>query len=255
MEQWQLRTFNRGMSLLVLVSLVLIGRHYLLGVHPNAHPKVQRITLMNRPRPEAEKKPEPEVKAPEPQVKPIEPKQWNLKPHEYSLNEGGPPGPKSPIDDNLGVDASGAAGADSFGLVGKPGGQDVTTLGGISGQMGTGHGSGPGDPMAKYAIYATQMGEELQAEINKHQDLRTSNYKVIVMVWVESTGLVQKAVIAKSSGDTRIDNALRNLIVNRLHFSKLPPADMPQPIGLSITSSGATRHPHDEIPTDSASLN
>ncbi len=235
------------LSLVVIVALVLAARHYMLNLQP-PRSSVQRVTLLN---PEQPKRPPPpaEVKAPEPQQaapQAPEPPQF-YKYDEYAA--GGDSGPGNgkatgPSSDLLGLDTTGGAGSDSYGLVGKRGGQDITTLGPTpttlgSGGGGGGGGHGQGGAMAKFAGYATMLKDLLTAELNRHDNLRVENYDAIIQVWVDADGRIKRIGLAKSTGMAKMDADLRAALAATPPLSTSPPADMPQPINLRITSQGA----------------
>lgn len=234
-------------ALIIVTALVLGARHYMLNLQP-PRSNVQRITLLN---PEEPKRPPPpaEIKAPEAQQiapPPPEPPQF-YKYDEYAA--GGDSGSGNgkatgPSSDLLGLDTTGGAGSDSYGLVGKRGGQDITTLGpnptyGVVGGTGGGGGHGQGGAMAKFAGYATLLKDALQTELNRHDNLRTENYDAIIQVWVDADGRIKRIGLAKSTGLAKMDSDLRAALSAAPALATSPPADMPQPINLRITSQGA----------------
>jgi len=234
------------LALVMIVALVLAARHTLLNLQP-PRSTVQRVTLLN---PEPPKRPPPpaEVKAPEPQQAALqapEPPQF-YKYDEYAT--GGDSGTGNgkatgPSSDLLGLDTTGGAGSDSYGLVGKRGGQDITTLGTttarLGGGTGGGGGHGQGGAMAKFAGYATMLKDMLTAELNRHDYLKAENYDAIIQVWIDADGRIKRVGLAKSTGMAKMDANLRAALAEIPSLATSPPPDMPQPINLRITSQGA----------------
>ena len=239
----------RILVLLAVVALVLGARHYVLGVHPRGHLDAQHVALIN-PRPEPPRRaPEPAPKQKEEQAV-VEP-QPNLTTEFFKVDDYAPadtpPSPGSPgglHDDMLGVDATGRGGPDSFGLVGKRGGRDITTLGTATvgpGSGGGGSGHGTGGPMAKFAAYGMMLKEFLTSELNKHTDLRTANYDVVVTIVIAHDGRITKAGIEKSTGVPQMDEAIRAALVAVPAMAMFPPGEMPQPVHVKISSEGGSQ--------------
>lgn len=244
------RFLFRGLALLAVVALVLGARHYVLGVRPHGRNEAQHVALIS-PRPEPPRRPvEPEPKPKEEQVA-AEP-QPNLTTEFYKFDDYAPADtPPSPgnagglRDDNLGVDAAGRGGPDAFGLVGKRGGRDITMLGsatvgpGSGGGGGSGHGTG--GPMAKFAAYGMMLKDFLTTELNKHNDLRTANYEVVVAIVITHDGRITRTGIEKSTGVPKMDEAVRAALAGSPAMAMFPPTDLPQPVHIKISSGGATQ--------------
>jgi protein TonB len=126
-----------------------------------------------------------------------------------------PPGP------DLGLDAAGGAGSDSFGLVGKKGGQGLIS------------GNGGGNA---HLWYAGLIKKEVQGLLNEHRDVRRNKYTVVVRVWVEPDGRISQADLQGTTGDPSVDRALRSALMTARRLDQPPPHDMPQPVRLRITS-------------------
>ena len=236
MPPWLKRMLVRAAVLAPVALLVFEARHYVLRMRPHDRSNVQRVTILNQPKPEPQKKPEPEPPAAE--QKPADINQPFQKFDDYAPGDDAPKGPR---DDLLGVDTQGTAGSDSFGLVGKPGGQDITTIGSapIGGGDGGQHGHGHGGAMAKFAGYATMLRDEVTADLNSHNELRVANYDAVVMVWVDQDGHIRRVSLSKSTGMAKMDEDIRQALASAPKISAPPPSDMPQPIDLRIQSTGA----------------
>jgi protein TonB len=233
--------------LLPIAGLVYEARHAMLSVRPLG-PDAQRVTLLDQPKREVAKPPEPEVKPPETEPVPTETKQPFMKFDDSAAasdpgpDRAGDKGPPPPSSDTLGLDAKGGPGSDAFGLASKRGGRDITTLG-SDGQNGTSSGPGghgQGEPMAKFAGYAFRLRDSVTARLNARAELRVANYDAVIEIWIDPDGGIKRVALAKSTGIARIDEAIRQT-VQRLPKLTLPtPPDMPQPVDLRIVSKGAS---------------
>jgi periplasmic protein TonB len=129
------RNLVRLLVALVVAVLVFEARRYVLGVHPHGRTEVQHVALVN-PRPEPPRRPpEPEKQPKETETAVAEP-QPNISTEFFKFDDYAPAdtppapgsGPGGLHDDMLGVDALGKGGADSYGIIGKRGGRDITAL-------------------------------------------------------------------------------------------------------------------------------
>lgn len=236
MPEWVKRNLVRLAVLVPLAVVFILVRNYVTHVRPEGHVSTQRVTLMNQPKAEAPKPPPPEPKEVVREPKPQDPSQPFQKFEDYGPGDDSPQGPR---DDNLGLDTEGAGSGDSYGLVGKRGAQDITTLGpatvGGQGPQGRGHGGA----MAKFAGYATMVKNSMASELNRHDSLRTANYDAVVMVWIDEDGRIKRIKLAKSTGIAKMDEDLREALSGMPALSLPPPSEMPQPIDLRIVSKGA----------------
>ena len=214
------RWFKRAsivVGLLVAVGLVVavIG-NLMANTGPRKKQGIAQIALLKPPPPPppkpAEKPPEPqvkkeEVKMPEPD-KPPDPQPAQAEP---------PPGP------DLGLDAAGAGAGDSFGLVGKPGGKDITTIGG----------GGGGN---RFTWYAGLVQAEIQKSLARNAKLRGAEFRAIVSIWMSGDGKVQRSELAGSTGSAETDELIKVALAQLPPLREMPPGDMPQPIRLRVTS-------------------
>lgn len=186
-------------------------------------PSVQTIAVLRPPPPPPP--PKPEEKPPEPEIKKEEVKLPDPEPEpQQAQDDQPPPGP------DLGVDADGSGAGDSFNLVGKKGGQDITTLG---------QGGGGGVNRAQFALFTNLVQAHFQEELSKNRRLRSADYRVVLRVWFTPDGRVSRTELAGSSGDGEIDQAIRTTLADGAPLGQPPPPDMPQPLKLRLTSRGA----------------
>lgn len=212
-----------GLGLVLAAAVGAYVLKSLLGGSGKAKkPSLQTIAVLRPPPPPPP--PKPEEKPPEPEMKKEEVKLPDPEPKpQEAQNDQPPPGP------DLGVDADGSGAGDGFGLVGKKGGQDITTIGQ----------GGGGANRAQYAFFTNMVTSHLQDELSKNRKLRSADYKVVLKVWFARDGRVERTELAGSSGDGEIDQQIRTTLAEAAPLRQPPPPDMPQPVKLRLTSRGA----------------
>jgi TonB family protein len=70
--------------------------------------------------------------------------------------------------------------------------------------------------------------------LGRNPATKYANYSVKVRIWSDSTGRVTKAKLAGSTGDPRIDEAIRKGVFAGLVLPEPPPDGMPMPIVMRI---------------------
>lgn len=180
---------------------------------PTKKKSVQQISVLRPPPPPPP--PKPEEKPPEPELKKEEVKIPEEKPDPEPQQAEQPP-----AGEQLGVDAQGSGTGDGFGLVGKPGGKDVTTIGGD-----------------RFGWYAGVLRGQIQKALARNDQLRGAEFKVIVRIWVEADGRVRRAELADSTGDADKDKRIRLALADVPVLNEPPPTDMPQPIRFRLSST------------------
>ncbi|SCX38749.1 energy transducer TonB [Nitrosospira sp. Nsp1] len=204
-----------GVVLLVVSGAVTLGlwlKDFLGSDQPPPKPSLQQITLIKPPPP-----PPPEQKPPEPVVK-EEIKLSEPDPEPMDQADEPPPGP------DLGVDAEGTGSGDGFGLVGKKGGADLI-------------GGSKGNPWAWYdAIVNDALNSAFQDALAREKALKDKSYKVVVKVWIDAGGKVARIMLVDNTGDAKVDELLKDVLQNLRAMREGPPADMPQPLKIRVTS-------------------
>lgn len=225
-----------AMSLALIVFVIFsagagifIVARVLLDDSPLKRSNVATVTLLKPPPPVIkEKPPEPE------QVKEI-PKQQEIvdpmpSPTDQPQNNDNDP---TPAGDKLGLDADGQAGSDGFGLVGKKGGRSITA--------GGGGGLGRRSLLSQFGWYTHIVETEIRKKVMKHLDenggIPKGKLQAIVHVNVNSAGEIVEYQIIGSSGNNRVDEAIRKSI-GRIKISEPPPDGMPRKMSIKITSQG-----------------
>lgn len=203
---------------LVFMALFTVGVIWLVkGFIDNADapekPKVQRISLVKPPPPKPEEKPpesEPEkIEQPKDEVQLDAPP-----PPDQAANDAPPPG------EQLGLDADGGSGSDGFGLAARKGGRDITTLG------------GGGDRNGWFSRMISRLVED---ELKRAKGLQGKEYRVVAQIWFDSAGGVTRVRIDKGSGNSELDEALRQEMLGISLRDPLPD-DIPQPVRLRVVS-------------------
>jgi protein TonB len=86
-----------------------------------------------------------------------------------------------------------------------------------------------------FANYATAIKGELQRQLARIKELRQQAYQVDLHLWVGRDGRVTRHELLGSTGDTDIDEMIRQALAG-IGFSMLPPDQMPQPIRLRVVT-------------------
>ncbi len=196
----------------LLLVLLLVGGavwfiYSIVSNKENRPPRVvENVTLIRPPPPPEEPPPPPpppeKVEEPLPQDEP----------------------PPSPDDTpaptpQLGLDAEGSAGGDSFGLAARQGGSDITGTGG-----------------AVFAWYTGKLKTAIADCLSDEEKLRGKKYTVGVKIWIEPDGRIKEVRANNGTGNREIDNAITATLASRCRFGESPPLEMPQPVSLQIVS-------------------
>ncbi len=127
--------------------------------------------------------------------------------------------PKPPDQPPIGTGIKGDGHGDSFGL---------------SGSGGNGFGNGKGG--SPYDWYAGQVQRQIAEALRSNRDTREASLSVKVRVWADASGRISRAELANSTGNSALDETLRNQILTGLRVTEGPPEGMPMPILLRITA-------------------
>jgi periplasmic protein TonB len=203
-----------ALGLVVAVLIAWWLKSVLVSDKPARKPTLQQITLVRPPPPPP--KP-PEQKPPEPEVR-----------NEVKLDQPTPEPQQAdapPPGADLGVDADGSGSGDGFGLVGKKGAGDLIG------------GGGGGNPWRRYdELLNEAVSSAFQQALARDKVLKDKNYKVIVKVWIDDSGKVTRTALVDSTGDARADEVLKEALRDMRVLRESPPADMPQPVKIKVTS-------------------
>ncbi|MHB1077277.1 energy transducer TonB [Thiobacillus sp.] len=170
-------------------------------------PRVQIISLVKPPppKPPEEKPPEPEkIEKPKDEVKIDEP--------QPTPPEEAPPPPAGGIPDG-------------------PEGGMATDLAAGSG-IGIGGGGAGGD---RRAWYSRMISRELEDELKRAKRLHGKDYRVVAQIWFNPAGAVSRVLFDQGTGDSELDEALRQEIM-QVNLRDPLPDDIPQPVRLRMVS-------------------
>jgi protein TonB len=207
-----------GAAVLLVAGLVLVVSYLLQNDEGGRKKQIQMVTLLAPPPPPKieEKLPEPEkieekIEAP-PEEKPVEEPE---------------PSKEPPPSNNLGLDAEAGLGGDGFGLEARKGGSSLI------GGNGTG---------SVYGWYANVVSSNLQKTANdiiqKDGGIPPGQWgKVTFEVMVDVYGTVTKFSILKSSGNEKIDGAVKKALQVVRTFEP-PPPGMPKVLRFAVSLQG-----------------
>ncbi|MFA6179400.1 MAG: TonB C-terminal domain-containing protein [Candidatus Methylopumilus sp.] len=102
------------------------------------------------------------------------------------------------------------------------------------GEVGTKIGGGPSK--YQFAWYTNLIKNQIEDALAKDKALANGTYKIVVKLWIASTGRIQKYELAGSSGDAATDVLIKKALDEMPPLSDVPPGDMPQPVKLRITA-------------------
>jgi len=204
---------------LTLVALLAGAAYWLyvsLGNAP-ASPRRQTVKIAvlpdtppPPPPPKEEKKPEPVKQEVAPQPMPTPPRPMDTPPEPQQLKMDGPAG-EGP--------SAFAAGAVSQEYQGGA----------------VGSGSGGGANRMQFAFFTNRLTRHIQTELARRPELKGSDYRVNVRVWLQPDGHVQRIELASTSGNPETDRLLQETLTRLQGIDQVPPS-LPQPLSLRITN-------------------
>ncbi|MEO6739415.1 MAG: TonB C-terminal domain-containing protein [Chthoniobacteraceae bacterium] len=86
------------------------------------------------------------------------------------------------------------------------------------------------------SAYAGQVKSRIQQALESNSRTRKAGMKIEVHVWPDATGRISRAKLANSTGDTALDDLIRDQILTGLQISQPPPEGMPVPIRMMISA-------------------
>jgi len=123
----------------------------------------------------------------------------------------------------LGTGITGDGPPDGFGLGTKGGGG---RFGGIGGGGGAG---------SKFGAYAGKIQRSIADALKAHRKTRNASLMLKVRVWADANGRITQVKLSGTSGDAKLDAALRDEVLTGLQLPEPPPDGMPMPIVMRIT--------------------
>lgn len=201
-----------AIGILIAIGLVYWLKQTLSGPMSAPKPVVQQITLIQPPPPPP----------PPPQETPPEPEEQVKTPEPEPEAPQDQPSDDAPAGEDLGVDADGSAGGDSFGLVGKKGGRGLI-------------GGGGGDP--RFTWYTRRLDQDLTEFFNEYKELRKiKRYSVDLNLWIDASGKIERFQVVNAS-ENPVRDAIHTVLGGLGRVSP-PPEGTPQPVRLRLSSRG-----------------
>jgi protein TonB len=189
----------------MLAGLVWMIRGFMASKSEKPARLVQNITVIRPPPPPPDEPPPPPPEKVDEQIPQDQP--------EPTPDDA--PTPSS----QLGLDATGSAGDDGFGLAARKGGSDLVGTGG-----------------AAFAWYTGRLKDEVTERLSNDAAMRSKKFTVVVKVWIESDGRIRTMQLVSGSGSRELDGQISAALASIVRLSVSPPIEMPQPISLRIVS-------------------
>jgi protein TonB len=214
-----------GVALVMICVVVLVVKVLLSSDSSGRQRQIQQVTLMTPPpTPKVkEKEPEPEIEKEE-EIIEQEMDEPEPEPMEDAASDEPPPG------QDLGLDADGSGGSDSFGLKAKKGARSL--IGGSYSESSL---------LKKYAWYTRIVQEELREKVNSYMEgnggIPDGDLNAIVQITLDENGNILDFKIATSSGSADMDAAVKTSLESA-QISEAPPSNMPKTIKLKISARG-----------------
>lgn len=206
-----------GVGLVFLVLCAFIISLMLSEDVEKRQRQIQKVTIVKPP------PPPPKVEEPEPEVEKEEIKEPEPEPEPEMPEESEEP----PSNEQLGLDAEGAAGSDAFGLAAKKGGRAITLGGGGGG--------------SQYLWYTRLLVDQLQKSVNdilkERGGMPDEKLQTIVRVYLDDSGGIREYKIVGSSGNSIMDEAVRDAI-SGARLRQSPPEGMPRAMQFKIYVQG-----------------
>lgn len=182
--------------LLLVACIVYFIHKFILSSKQSGKPAVaQQITLISPPPPP----PPPPKPEPEP-----EPKQIEEVVEKVPETPTEAPQDDAPAGEDLGLDAEGGAGSDSFGLVGHKGGKGIG--------------------LGKAGHYEVMIKEKLIDLIYADEELKYLSYSGVIKVWIDGNGKVEKFVLSLDDSSPKVEKLL-SAIIKSMEFKSGPPIE------------------------------
>ena len=197
-----------GLLFMALFTAAVIWgvMHFIQGSDKPEPPKIQTISLVKPPPPKP-----PEEKPPEPQ-KIDKPKE------EVKLDQPQPLQPEAPPP--------------------TPGGIPDGPAGGMATDLAAGSGIGIGGGSVgneRRSWYSNMISRQLEDELRRAKRLQGKDYRVVAQIWFNPSGGVSRVQLDQGTGDSALDEALRQEILQTSLRDPLPD-DIPQPVRLRVVS-------------------
>ena len=210
-------------GLALLGSCLFIVNLVMSPAGPTRKDQISTISLLKPP------PPPPREKLPEP--KPVVKKQDTVKQFIAgpARTQNNAKADQKPAGKQLGLDAKGTAGSDSFGLVGNKGG---------AGLIGGG-GGGLGSPFGSYGrLIETELDRKIKKRLEGIGGIPKGKFQVLVQIDLSTQGKIVKYRIVTPSGNAKLDKAVNEALQFDGSISEPPPEGMPRGVNIRISAQG-----------------
>lgn len=194
------------LGVLMIAGFVWFVHTMMAGKTKKAQRQVQIVQIIKPPPPPPDQPPPP---PPEKTEEPL-PKD---EPEPAPTDEPAP-------QEQLGLDAEGAAGGDAFGLAARKGGSDLV--------------GGSGN--AAFAWYTNRLKDAVVERLSADSKIGSKKFSVSVRVWIESDGRIREVKLVSTTGNRELDQRIEASLTALTRMSDAPPLEMPQPVSLKIVS-------------------
>ena len=108
-----------------------------------------------------------------------------------------------------------------------------------AGQKIGGDGSVGGSNRMQFSVFTSSLQRHLQEQLARNRKLRDADYRMVVKVWLDRGGRIERVEVAKSSGSEEMDASIRTALADISAMHQAPPDDLPQPVRVRIANRGA----------------
>lgn len=88
----------------------------------------------------------------------------------------------------------------------------------------------------RFAWFKGVLQSQIQSALQKNDKLRTSDYRIVVRLWLATDGSVSRSELAGSTGNSDLDDRLRMALSQLPPLTERPPEGLPQPVTMRLTS-------------------
>jgi protein TonB len=114
----------------------------------------------------------------------------------------------------------------------------ASTLPGVAADPSPGgNGLSNGGAGTRFGLYAAQVQSGIKEALLQNSRTRTASISgVVIRIWVDNTARITRAQLVGTMGDPSLDSAITNEVLTGLQLKEPPPADMPMPIVVRVTT-------------------
>jgi periplasmic protein TonB len=114
----------------------------------------------------------------------------------------------------------------------------ASTLPGVAADPGSGgNGLLNGGAGTRFGLYAAQVQSGIKEALLQNNKTRTASISgVVIRIWVDNTARVTRAQLVGTTGNPSLDSVITDKVLTGLQLKEPPPADMPMPIVVRVTT-------------------